>query len=276
MNGPAVQADRTFIRRLVLGIALLLALALGSAPTSPPAQAQAAPPTASKPKPAQPAKPAPADQADAGTDSPSADSPGADKESPSAEVTVGPRGITIDRHGKRVRVFGIDSDREYDSFNELAQDAPWLAGLVFFAVALFFAVPLLIVIAVVWYKMRRARMMNETMIRLAERGVVPPAGAIEALAGNKPEAAERAMVSAAPIVEQARVASRRAAWSDLRKGIVMLAVGVGLIFWSMLEDGSPNGFGLVLMFVGIGYIVLWRFEERQITPPPGGGPATGT
>ena len=56
----------------------------------------------------------------------------------------------------------------------------------------------------------------------------------------------------------------------------MFAVGLGLMFWSMLDDGSPNGFGLVLMFVGIGYIVLWRFEERQITPPRGGGPATGT
>ncbi len=271
MNGPAAQVDRTLIRRLVLGVAFLLALAVASPPTSPPAHAQASPPAASKVKPAQAAKPAPPDEA-----APEKDSAAADKESPSAEVTVGPRGITIDRHGKRVRVFGIDSDREYDSFNELAQDAPWLAGLVFFAVALFFAVPLLIVIAVVWYKMRRARMMNDTMVRLAERGVVPPPGAIEALAGNKPEAAERAMVSAAPIAEQAKIASRRAAWSDLRKGIVMLAVGLGLMFWSMLDDGSPNGFGLVLMFVGIGYIVLWRFEERQITPPRGGGPATGT
>jgi hypothetical protein len=268
MSGPAVQVDRTFIRRLVLGVVFMLALAVWPATTPLPAYAQPSPPATSNAKPPQPV---PSDESTA-----PAQPPGADKGAPSAEVTVGPRGVTIDRHGKRVRVFGLDGDREYDSFDELAQDAPWLAGVVFFAVAMAFAVPLLIVIAVVWYKIRRARMMNETMLRLAEKGVVPPAGAIEALAGNKPEMAERAMVSAAPIAEQAKIATRRAAWSDLRKGIVMLAVGVGLTFWSMLDDGSPNGFGLVLMFVGIGYIVLWRFEERQFTPPRGGGPAAGT
>jgi hypothetical protein len=50
----------------------------------------------------------------------------------------------------------------------------------------------------------------------------------------------------------------------------------------MFDDGSPNGLGLVLLFVGIGYIVLWWFEERQVAPktisaatappvPPSGG-----
>jgi hypothetical protein len=48
---------------------------------------------------------------------------------------------------------------------------------------------------------------------------------------------------------------------------VMGAIGLGLVFYSMLEDGSANALGLVLLFVGLGYIVLWYFEERQITPP---------
>ena len=71
---------------------------------------------------------------------------------------------------------------------------------------------------------------------------------------------------------------KRAAWSDLRKGIVMLGIGLGLIFWSMLDEGTANGFGLILLFVGIGYIVLWYFEERQVGErhervdrTPGGG-----
>jgi len=45
--------------------------------------------------------------------------------------------------------------------------------------------------------------------------------------------------------------------------------------WGVLDDGSPNGLGLVLLFVGIGYIVLWWFEERQLTPK-GGGAAPST
>ena len=55
----------------------------------------------------------------------------------------------------------------------------------------------------------------------------------------------------------------------------MGAIGLGLVFYSMLDDGSPNGLGLVLLFVGLGYIVLWYFQERQAdrtglppSPPP--------
>jgi hypothetical protein len=46
----------------------------------------------------------------------------------------------------------------------------------------------------------------------------------------------------------------------------------------MLDDGTANGFGLILLFVGIGYGVLWHFEERQgnraetrTSDPRGGG-----
>jgi protein-S-isoprenylcysteine O-methyltransferase Ste14 len=148
-----------------------------------------------------------------------------DKSAPSAEITVGPGGITVDHRGRHIRVFGADHD---DSFDEVTKKAPWIAGLVFFAVGLIFITPLLIVIAVIWYKMRRARMLNETMLRLAEKGVVPPPAAIEALAANRADVAEHAIATGAPIAEQIRLASRRTAWSDLRKGIVLLAVGLGL------------------------------------------------
>ena len=60
------------------------------------------------------------------------------------------------------------------------------------------------------------------------------------------------MPSTAPLYEQAKQVRKRAAWSDLRKGVLMLGVGLGLTFWSMLDDGTPNSVGLVLLFVGIG------------------------
>jgi hypothetical protein len=119
------------------------------------------------------------------------------------------------------------------------------------------------------YRMRKARMLNETMLKLAEKGVVPPAEALSALAGN-PAGAIAAAPSAAPIYEQAKQIRRRAAWSDLRKGVIMGGIGLGLTFFSMFDDGTPNGLGLVLLFVGIGYMVLWWFEERQIAPPANG------
>jgi len=60
----------------------------------------------------------------------------------------------------------------------------------------------------------------------------------------------------------------------------MLAVGAGLSAYSLFDDASPNGVGLILLFVGIGYCVLWFFEDRDPArtaptpargnPPPGG------
>src|SRR4030095_12399487 len=115
------------------------------------------------------------------------------------------------------------------------------------------------------------RMLNETMLRLAEKGVVPPGVALGALAAT-PSAAMAAAPSAAPIYEQAKQIRRRAAWSDLRKGVLLGGVGLRIAIWAVRDDGPPNGLGLVLLFVGIGYIVLWWFEDRQVAP---GGSGAG-
>jgi hypothetical protein len=81
----------------------------------------------------------------------------------------------------------------------------------------------------------------------------------------------QAAPSTAPLYAQAKEARRRAVWSDLRKGVIVGAVGLGFTFYSMLDDGSPNFVGLILLFVGLAYIVLWYFEDRQVeasVPPP--------
>ena len=137
-------------------------------------------------------------------------------------------------------------------------------------VALVFLSPVLAIALILWYRMRKARMLNETMLKLAEKGVVPPAEALGALAGN-PSAALAAAPSAAPIYEQAKQIRRRAAWSDLRKGVLLGGSGSASPCGDVLDDGSPNGLGLVLLFVGIGYIVLWWFEDRQFAPTSGPG-----
>jgi hypothetical protein len=198
-----------------------------------------------------------------------------------AEVTIDPRGIVIDHGDKHVRIRGSGVDTEYDSFEQFAKDAPWLAGLVFFVVSLIFLVPLLIIVLLIWYKVRKNRMLNETMIKLAEKGVVPPAQAMEALNASRVEPAVTAGPATAPMYEQAKMIRHRAAWSDLRKGVLMIAVGFGLTAYSMFDDGSPNALGLILLFVGIGFCVLWFFEERDPSqrpaspPPPSGMPPGG-
>jgi hypothetical protein len=185
--------------------------------------------------------------------------------------------IVIEKNGKKVTVFGIHSDAEYNSFNDLVNQEPWLGALIFFSVAMVFTVPLLLVLALIWYKMRKNRMLNETMLKLAEKGVVPPADAMDAIAGTpqRPAAAN----AGTALYERAREVRRSTAWSDLRKGIVMGGIGAALTLSAIINDGEANGFGLVLLFVGIGYAVLWWFEDRQAGAaksagglPPSGAP----
>lgn len=179
-----------------------------------------------------------------------------------AEITIDDRGVRITKPGRgspQVTVGG----HEYDSFEAFVEQAPWIAGLVFMTTALVFLVPLVVIILVIWYKMRRARMMNETMLKLAERGTVPAGEAMQAIANGRPAQALESNPATAPLYEQAKSLRRKAAWSDLRKGVILGAIGFGMTAYSMLDDGSPNGLGLILLFVGIGFVVLWYLEDRQ-------------
>ena len=290
-------------RRLVLGTALAAALAAWLFPDATPVRAaphdpvrlvQAADTKTADAKAAAPAtgaaKPAAKSAAKSESAAKSGDAAPADTAKPADaeadadadadEAKSGKQGtdITIDRHGirvekgrKHVTVQGFGSDREYDSFESFVQDAPWLAGLVFLVVLLVFLVPLLIIVLLIWYKVRKNRMLNETMLKLAEKGVVPPAEAMAALDANRVAAGP----STTPLYEQAKQIRQRAVASDLRKGVILMAAGLALVFWSMFDDGSPNSVGMVLLFLGIGYCVLWFLEGRTPAPRAGGTPPPG-
>jgi hypothetical protein len=274
-GNPMIHRMTPVTRRLVLGAAFAAALAVWLVPQPPVARAM---PQRDAPVVIAQAEPkAGKDTVDAAIEKVEAAVEKAVEQKADAEVTIDQRGITIDKGKKRVRVGGFGEDREYESFEDFVRDAPWLAGLVFTVVLLVFLVPLLVIVLLVWYKVRKNRMLNETMIKLAEKGVMPPAEAMEALTASKVGPAVTAGPSTAPLYEQAKVIRRRAAWSDLRKGVILVALGFGLSAYSMLDDGTPNGLGLVLLFVGIGYCVLWYFEEREPASRPGGSPpASGT
>ena len=56
--------------------------------------------------------------------------------------------------------------------------------MVILIVAIVFLSPVLAIALILWFRMRKARMLNETMLKLAEKGVVPPAEAMNTLAGG--------------------------------------------------------------------------------------------
>ena len=286
MQPPPVLPALT--RRVVLGMALATGLAFASwqqpslvqaADTEPAASA----PAASAPAASAPAASAPAESRNGGSDSSDLDiviSPHGVKVAPNS----GDDDKRIDIHPGHVTVQGFGRDRQYDSFEQFMRDAPGTALFAFLIVTVVFLVPLLAIALLVWYKIRRTRMQHEAMLKLAERGVVSPSAAMEALAGGSSPAAtidslaRAAAASApgaggaaaganAPLYEQARLLRRRTAWSDLRKGVILIAVGLGLSAYSMFDDGTPNGAGLIVLFLGVGYCVLWYFQDRPPTGP---------
>lgn len=284
---PAFFDPLAWRRRAVLGIALVAAV--GAIAVSPqqrvlvtPAFAQA---PAAKDAPAAMALPARKDAAaksapaartaPAANDAPAddaTDDDGNDAAAPSAPAAPDSRsykrrahgasiGVTVD-DDNHVRVSGLGPTHEYDSFADFIDRAPWIAGGFFFIVVLIFLLPLMVIVLVLWYKMRKNRMLNETMLKLAEKGVVPPAEAMDALGATRPQAAIAAGETTGALYARAQRIRATSAWTDLRRGIVLVAVGLAVQTCSMIDDGEANGVGLVLLFLGVGYVVLWYFEGR--------------
>ena len=286
-------APKRLNRRLVLAAAFLIGLAAALAPPARPVNAQEP-----KPAPVAPGKesattktvtisdgrgaeakmtlelkdaPAPAANVTAAESTPEEATPS----DPRRKATSGAHNVQIDKHG-RVKINGLGTDREFDSLGDFVHDQPAIAGMIVAVVSVVFLSPVLAIGLILWYRMRKQRMLNETLLKLAERGIVPPAEAMNALASGRQTAVLSSAASAAPLFEEAKQVRRRAAWSDLRKGVILGGIGLGLTLFSALDDRSPNSLGLVLLFVGIGYIVLWWFEQRQLVTAAGATPGAST
>ena len=183
-----------------------------------------------------------------------------------APETVVP-GITIERDGatgtRKVIKIGVSPNEEFDSFDQFIDKAPAVAAGVMLMFLIAFVTPVMIIFLVIWYKMRKNRMINETILKLAEKGVMPSAEVMQAR-GGRPGPALNAMYAGMPLTEQAKVLRKTTAWTDLRRGVLLAAFGFALCVYSLINHGSANWFGLVLLFVGIGYAVLWYFEDQQV------------
>lgn len=277
-------------RRLVLGTALLLALVVSAALDVPVVVAQGSasgPPVhqlTANGRAAAPTK----DTATSDAAASSAAAGGSDDQAANGPGTAANRsrdgvrhGISVDNDSKRVRVRGLGDDREYDSFDRFLASEPEIAGMIVAVVAIIFLSPAIIVGLVIWYRIRKARMANETMLKLAERGVIAPGEAMQAISTGRAPAMATASSAALPaggsLLDQAHELRRNAARSDLRKSVILGALGLAFTLHSMFADDSPSAVGLILLFIGIGYGVLWWFEARQGEVGRGSSPgASGT
>jgi hypothetical protein len=179
-------------------------------------------------------------------------------------------GSNADKRFPRRRAHIQVGDDDFNSFNEALHTAPWVVGLAFLVAGTVFLTPIILLFGIIWYKLRKTRLQNDAVLRLAEKGVMAPAQAVDAvMSGVSPEsmaasATPIASSAAAPVYEQAVISRRRAVWSDLRKGVILTAIGLAFVFYSMINSSEANWVGLVLLFLGVGYILLWWFEDRHL------------
>jgi hypothetical protein len=119
-----------------------------------------------------------------------------------------------------------------------------LVGIVFLSI---FGAPVLIVILIGLFALLVSRSRQRTIRMLVEKGQPVPTELL------------------APAT---RVGRQR---SDVRRGVVWTMVGVGLIVWlGAVNDweGGAWSFGLIPFLIGLGYLIIWKLENKKDIPPP--------
>ena len=130
-----------------------------------------------------------------------------------------------------------------DRLGDFATTAPALMGelIGLVAVILIFGMPIIIVLAVLRHRARRPQMINDTVMKLAEKGQpIPPELFTE------PAARPR---------------------SDLRRGIKLLTVGLAIMgFFFFQGDHDGMGIGFIPLAIGIGYLLSAHFDKDKPAP----------
>jgi len=119
-----------------------------------------------------------------------------------------------------------------------------IVAIVFMSI---FGAPVLIVMVIGIFALIGNRMRQRTIRMMVEKGQQVPAELL------------------APEVRRVR---RR---SDVRRGVVWTMVGLGLMVWlAAVNDweGGAWSFGLIPFLIGLGYLIVWKLENKKDIPPP--------
>ncbi len=173
----------------------------------------------------------------------------------SASASVSPGSLADRFHQKIEKKFkghhGIVIDGDEEGGKVSADDIPEMViPIVAITMLTIFGAPVLIVAFIMYFGFSKSRMQHRTIRMLAEKGQPIPAAL---LAPPTPAVRQR---------------------SDLRRGIVLVMVGVGLMVcfgaWNDWEGGAW-AIGVIPFVIGLGYLLVWKLEggkKNEIPPPP--------
>lgn len=224
----------TFLKiKLFTYLCCIVALACtvhGQSPTAPPDTAAAMTPAASVP------------------DTSAAASPVAPVASATAAPAITPSGSPDTEEDfdsaieKKIRKhFRVDIDSGHSSEHS-GDDIPWIAiPIVLIVFLTIFGLPVAVVGLIMYFSFSKSRALHKTVRMMVEKGQPVP----EALL-NPPQ-----------VVRQR---------SDLRRGVVFLMVGAGMIVFfgavTAWEDGVWS-LGVIPFLIGLGYVLVWRLDVRK-------------
>jgi hypothetical protein len=145
-----------------------------------------------------------------------------------------PSGVTIDRRHRNHDDFDIDDG---------ALMAIPIVGIVFTTL---FGAPVMVVAAIMFFSYLKSRSLHRTVRTMVEKGQEVPAA-----------------LFAPPPTVRAR--------SDMRRGVVLVMVGFGLmIFFGAVNDweGGAWALGIIPFLIGAGYLLVWKLEGPKDKVPP--------
>ena len=110
-----------------------------------------------------------------------------------------------------------------------------------------FGAPVLIVAVILYFGFSKSRMQHRTIRMMVEKGQAVPA---ELLAPPAPAVRQR---------------------SDMRRGVVLVMIGLGLMLFlgaASEWEGGAWAIGVIPLLIGLGYLLVWKLERKNAVPPP--------
>ena len=157
----------------------------------------------------------------------------------------------LDKKLKRHHGIVIDGDGDHDLGEIKSDDIPeFVIPIVAITMLTIFGAPVLIVALIMYFGFSKNRALHRTVRIMAEKGQPIPAALL---------------APPTPAVKQR---------SDMRRGVVLCMVGLGImIFFSAVNDweGGSWAIGVIPFVIGLGYLLVWKLEggtKNEIPPTP--------
>lgn len=152
-------------------------------------------------------------------------------------------GIDIDLGHRTTHISRHHNDDSSDDEDLGALMAIPIVGIIFTTL---FGAPVMVVAAIMFFSYLKSRSLHRTVRTMVEKGEPVPA----------------ALFAPPPIVR---------ARSDMRRGVVLMMVGFGLmIFFGAVNDwdGGAWAIGIIPFLIGLGYLIVWKLEGPKDKIPP--------